>query len=504
MKKNNVAVSIFSNWTNLVLSIAMAFVVSPILVNKLGDESYGIWVLIVSVTGYFTVLDFGVNTAIVRFISKYTAVKDYKKAIEVYSSSFALFFFIGLFVIAVTAIIAFFFKDIFSIETFSNHYIYLVFFIVGLDLALNLTFSVLMGTLRGLQRFFEINVISITLAIIKNIILVYLLYTGHSILALAVLQICMTITKFILQFTLLKKDYAFLTFKRQGVNKETFKLLYNYSIYSFLIAVAIKVIFFTDSVVIGAFVNVSQVTYYAIPAMLVEYLEKFIWAIIAVLIPIISSRDAVGNTDANKSLYLTGTKYSLLLISPVVFVLYLVGDNFITIWMGSRYGEPSGQVLQILLVGHVFFLSQLIAQGILKGISKHKVLALILCAEAICNLVLSILLAPKYGIIGVAIGTAVPLTIINLILIPLYTCKTLGINYFDYLFKSVLHPVVALVVPLVIAKRYEIELSSYLEVILFSLAVLCCYAVYILFFQLQKEHKEKVFGVFSKLIKSKI
>ena len=169
MQKNNISISIFSNWTNLVLTILMAFVVSPILVNKLGDESYGIWVLIVSITGYFTVLDFGVNTAIVRFISKYIALKDYKKAIEIYSSSFALFFTVGSLAIVAIAIIALYFKELFEIKTFSNNYLYLVFFIVGLDLAINLIFGVLMATLRGLQRFFEINIISMSLAIIKNI-----------------------------------------------------------------------------------------------------------------------------------------------------------------------------------------------------------------------------------------------------------------------------------------------------------------------------------------------
>ena len=60
--------NIFSNWAGLLVSVAIAFVVSPIIVNTLGKEIYGIWTLIVSVTSYFTVLDFGVSTAIVRYV----------------------------------------------------------------------------------------------------------------------------------------------------------------------------------------------------------------------------------------------------------------------------------------------------------------------------------------------------------------------------------------------------------------------------------------------------
>ena len=493
--KNTVIVSVFSNWASLVLAIVMAFIVSPILVNKLGDETYGIWVIIVSVTGYFTVLDFGVNTAIVRFISKYTALKNYTKAIETYSSSFALFFIIGTVVVIATAIFAFFFKEAFNIESFSRAYLYLVFFIVGVDLALNLVFSVLMGTLKGLQRFFELNVISMSTSLVRNVLLVYLLYQDYSLLMLAILQVSSSIIRFLLQYGYLKKQYSFLKFSFSSVNKDTLKSLYNYSIYSFLIAIATKVLFFTDSIVIGSMINVSQVTYYAIPGMIVEYLEKFIWAIVAVLIPIISSQEAVGEENKNQRLYLVGTKYSLLLISPILLVLYVVGDDFIGMWMGASYAQPSGEILSILLIGYVFFLAQLIAHGILKGISKHKVLALMLCGEAVVNLGLSVWLAPLYGIKGVAIGTTIPLVAANVIWLPLYTCKVLQLNYFCYLRDAIVKPLLLLIVALIVFDRLNINVSSYLELVFFSSAVAIAYGLCALLFLMEKTHSNRIFNL---------
>ena len=167
-----ILLSVFSNWANLLTTVVLAFIVSPILIRQLGNETYGIWILIISVTSYFTVLDFGVNTAIVRYVSKYTALKDSLKTNEVYSSSFGLFSIIALVVIMFTLIFAYFFKDLFSITTFSQTYLYLVFLIVGIDLAANLVFSVFMGTMKGLQRFLEVNMIVIGCNILKNIILI--------------------------------------------------------------------------------------------------------------------------------------------------------------------------------------------------------------------------------------------------------------------------------------------------------------------------------------------
>ena len=90
--KKKIIVNIFSNWTNLIILVGIAFIVSPIMVHRLGNEFYGIWTLIVSVTGYFSVLDFGVNTAIVRFISMYVAQKKIERANEVFNTSFIFFF----------------------------------------------------------------------------------------------------------------------------------------------------------------------------------------------------------------------------------------------------------------------------------------------------------------------------------------------------------------------------------------------------------------------------
>ena len=498
MHKKSVLVSVFSNWASLVLSIVIAFIVSPILVNKLGDETYGIWVIIVSITGYFSVLDFGVNTAIVRYISKYSALKDTHNSVAVYSTSFALFTIIAAVVVFATGIFALFFKDIFDIQAFSREYLYIVFFLVGVDLAINLVFSVFMGTLKALQRFMELNVITMSVLIIKNVLLVYLLYHGHSLLTLAALQLIASFVRYFLQYLLIKKNYAFLTFKVGSVSRSTLRSLYNYSIYSFMIAIATKVLFFTDSIVIGSMVSVSQVTYYAIPAMLMEYLENFIWAIVSVLLPIISARDATGDIAQNKQLYLVGTKYSLLLLSPIIVVLYLVGDDFIGLWMGENYAVPSGAVLCILLVGHTFFLAQLIAHGILKGISRHKMLAFFLCGEALVNLGLSVWLAEDYGIVGVALGTAIPLVVANVVILPIYTCSVLNIGYVSYLWTSILKPLIIPILVLVAFIYLDVQISTYLELIIFSLSFALLFGLCAFLFMLELEHKKQILQIFGK------
>lgn len=299
MKNSKIFTNIFSNWAYFVLAILVAFFVSPIMVNRLGDETYGIWVLMVSISGYFTVLDFGVNTALVRYISKYTALNDTQKAVGIYSSAFV--FFITLSAIATVPILflGFYFSDFFDIESYSQKYIFLAFLIIGADLIVNLIFGTFSGTLRGFHRFLELNIILISTTVLKNLLLVYLLFNDYSILSIAILQLFASTSRYLLQYLFLRRKHPLLRFRRSTVTKSNFSQIYSYSKYSFLIAVALKILFFTDSVVIGSMVSLQAVTFYAIPATIVEHMEKLIWGIIAVLIPIVSSRESTGKFEEN-------------------------------------------------------------------------------------------------------------------------------------------------------------------------------------------------------------
>ncbi len=498
MINKKLLLNIFSNWSNLFISVVVAFIVSPILVNQLGNETYGIWVLIVSLTSYFTILDFGVNGAIVRFISKYKALNDYKSVNKIFSTSFAFFSIIAVVVVTFCAIFAVYFKDIFEITQFDQGYLYFVFLIVGIDLALNLIFSVFLGSLKAVGRFLEVNVIAITLNIIKNIIIVILLMKGHSLLAIAILQLIVNLTKFTLQYFTIQKFASYLNFTIEDINEESFKQLYNYSVYGFIISVAMKIVFYTDSIVIGAILDVSQVTFYAIPTMLMQYLEQFIWAIIAVLLPIISAQDALGKNQNNSMMYKVGTKYAMLLCTPIFLVLYFAGSAFISLWMGEQYKTPSGQVLQILLIGYFFFLAQLIAHGILKGLSKHKILAILLSIEAVANLGLSLYLGPIWGIVGVALGTTIPLLIINVIAVPYFTCKELNTNYFQYMVTSCLYPVMSVLLFYFGLSYIDIQITNYTELAGFSVAVLITFFVYSFFVHFEPEHKKLLLSPFRK------
>lgn len=68
--------------------------------------------------------------------------------------------------------------------------------------------------------------------------------------------------------------------------------------------------------------------------------------------------------------------------------------------------------------------------------SRHKALAAWTLAEGIANLGRSIYWARQFGIVGVALGTTVPMLVVRLGIQPFYTLNVLDVRWSEYLSKS--------------------------------------------------------------------
>jgi O-antigen/teichoic acid export membrane protein len=81
--------------------------------------------------------------------------------------------------------------------------------------------------------------------------------------------------------------------------------------------------------------------------------------------------------------------------------------------------------------------------------SKHHVIAWLRIAEAVANLTLSVILVQKIGLVGVALGTAIPSFIVVALVLPPVACRIVGVGLVEYYVKAYLRPALA-VAPVVL------------------------------------------------------
>jgi O-antigen/teichoic acid export membrane protein len=123
--------------------------------------------------------------------------------------------------------------------------------------------------------------------------------------------------------------------------------------------------------------------------------------------------------------------------------------------MGPQYSRQSGIVLAILATSLMFSLPNYTAGSIAFGIEKHKTIAWWSIGEGIANLSLSIVLARRFGIYGVAIGTLIPSLVVQLIMWPIYVSRLVDFTWLQ-VFLQVWGPVFLCAVPFA-AASYAVE-----------------------------------------------
>src|SRR5271170_2476741 len=98
--------NVVSNWGAYVISMGVNFFVSPYVVGHLGNVGYGVWTLILSLTGYLGLLDLGVRGAVTRYVAKFHTETDHGKASNLASSAMVIFATAGLAAILVSFLLA--------------------------------------------------------------------------------------------------------------------------------------------------------------------------------------------------------------------------------------------------------------------------------------------------------------------------------------------------------------------------------------------------------------
>ncbi len=232
------------------------------------------------------------------------------------------------------------------------------------------------------------------------------------------------------------------------MSRSSFRRIASYSGTTFLILVAGRLRFKTDAVVIGTFVSAAAVTYFTIGSRLVEYATEVVHSMAQIFVPLSSQSDAVGDLGRLRQIFVAGNRMCALVIFPISAILVILGKSVIEAWVGARYVATSYPVLLILLIPSTVMLMQTTSSRVLFGMGKHQTLAKVTLAEGIANLVLSIILVRKFGIVGDALGTAIPLSCTILLFLPHHLCRLLKLRVVSYLRHAFLLPL-GLTIPLV-------------------------------------------------------
>lgn len=437
-----------SSWFALGVNIIVGIFLSPFILHRLGDAAFGIWVLVFSLTGYYGIFDLGIRSSIVRYVSKYSATKDLEEVTGLINTALFTYSGVGALCLAITIAGSFYLDNIFHITPGLRSQARSVLLLVGASVALNFPLGMFGGILEGLQKFYVNNWTTVVSTLLRAWLIVVYLNRGYGLPTVALITVGLPFLASLVRAALafhsmpLKLSWAF-------VNRNSFRLMANYSSVTFMIIVAAQLRFKTDAVVIGTFLSAAAITYFYAGSRLVDYAGEVVSSMAQIFVPMSSQSDAAGNMDRLRKIFIAGNRACAFTIMPITAAFVILGKSIIQVWVGKKYVAQGYPVLLTLIFPYTLMLIQAASSRILFGTGRHGKLAVVTLIEGATNLVLSILLVRRYGIIGDALGTAIPLAGTFIFFMPFHLCSRLRLRVSTYLRQAYFLPLM-LSAPLVL------------------------------------------------------
>lgn len=437
MRFIHIARSAVSNWVAAASTLAVSYFLAPFLIRHLGNVEYGIWVLALSTTGYLYYLDLGFRSSVLRFVSRAHTSGNHEEASQVVSAVLWVRLQIGALTLLLATLFSVPFPRLFHIPEplwLSSRE---ALFIVGLTIALNMPLSAITAVLSALNRYDLLSYASLLQLLLRAAGVVLVVNLGHGLAAIAACELVASVIGSVLLLVITRSIYPELRIRLQVPSRAILRPLWSYGSYSFILLVSMQVVYQADNVVVGVLISAVGVTIYSIGNSLCRYTQQLFSALTDTFVSAASIYEASGSRAKLSILYLQGTRTTLVLCLPVLITLIIRSPNFIGLWIGVQYSRTSGAVASILATALMLSLLNSTAASIAIGIEKHRPVAIWTILEALSNIVLSVVLARRVGLVGVAVGTLVPGMIVNLVLWPRYLPKLVDVRRSEIVTKIV-------------------------------------------------------------------
>lgn len=438
-KKPSLILNSMSNSVTLGLNIVIGLFLTPFIIKSLGKGGYGIWTLVWSIVGYYGFLNFGITTAVERFIARNIGKNDKKTLIATVNSALLIFGITGILSIVISFAFAHTFASFLNIETILLAEFTFVIKVLGIVTGFTFVGAVATSFIRAHEKFVTLNMANVSTEIVRVVLTLVALNYDYGLKGLALATFVSTGIRVVLHFGICFYSFTDFRIKLNQISFTIIKQLGVFGIFLWITFMSNILRNQVDSVVIAKFLNVESVGVYAVAALMIRYLNLFSKSIASVFMPRLSrlaGEDDYG--EFTSSVFAFSNSIGVATFG-VGILLFILGPDFISFWVGEGF-EDAKIVLLILLIGQLIDSSTSVSFGAMVAVNKHKFYAYSAIAEGFANLFLSIFLVKKIGIYGVALGTIIPLVITKLIVQAFYCSKTIKISALKFLYVSIFKP----------------------------------------------------------------
>jgi O-antigen/teichoic acid export membrane protein len=467
---------------------AVALLLPPILVRHMTAANYAVWVLILQTAAYTGYMNFGLQTAIGRYVAYARERGDTELRDSVFSTAF-----LGLCVACVISLVCLVVVLLTAPKIFPSVPAALIapmrvaLALVGFSMAAELPASACNGVFVGMERYEIPAAIAGTARLISAVGLMMAALAGKSIVTMAWIVAGSNVCAQLAQYLAMRRLVTGLTFKWASVRRETARELSGYCFGLTVVSFSLLLVTGLDLVLVGHF-DFATVTPYSVAASMITFISGLLYAIVNVIMPHATMLHAQNRPEALGRLVISTTRISVLLLVVTGIPLFIYAGPIMRLWIGQSYVAAGRPILATLIFANVIRLVGAPYSLVMVAAGQHQYIKVSPLAEGITNFAVSIVLGAAFGGIGVALGTLIG-SVIGVASHLSYsmprTSRMIRFSRRDFLVAGVLIPVVW-TSPLFLAALASWDTVGIPHVAVISAAVLSLAGAVVLLFRAQR------------------
>lgn len=421
---NQRKVGILLSYLNIVLHAVIGFLYVPLLLYYIGKNEYGLYQLMGSLIAYFSIMDFGLSSAVIQFYVKYKTLRNHIGMENILAIAIRGYAAVTVFVLSVGAICYIFLDKIFGASMTPTEITEAkeIFLLLLLNIVITLSTMVFRSVINACQRFAFLKGMETIQLVLQPFLVVVVLMQHPSAFSVAAVQ---TVLNILLSFARVYYCYHVLHVKIcfHYWNHELFVEFRKLALSVFAVTLIDQIFGKTNQVILGIVSGTAEVAVYSIAAMIYMNYEALSYAISGVYLPHVSSM--VANKESPDSLsriFIQIGRWQYYLLALVFTGFIIFGHEFIHIWAGNGF-EESYWITILIILPFTIDLIQNLGLSILQAMNRYDFRAKIYFCVGVLNLLLAIPLGIRFGGVGCAVATGLSMFLGNGIIMNLFYAK---------------------------------------------------------------------------------
>lgn len=397
-----------ANGLNYAVAVLSAIVLTPLVIRGFGAAVYGVWILINQLTAYAGVLDVGVQPAVSKRIAEAQSDRDRDALRDFLASALWLHGTAAATTLLLALALAVVFPSWFKLESVAPGEARLALIAVGLTTALGFPSGVFSAVLKGKLRFDLVSWIGIAGQVTRVVGLGFVLHWRVGVLGLALSGLLSGAVTLAGGLFAARRVLGPRCLGHGHRSWSHIRSIGRFGGFTLLSMTGAYLSYSTDAAVIGATLTVADVAHFGLAMNVLIILSGLVGAFSGTLMPVAAQLETGGRRGDTQNTYLVSTRVCLTLTLPAVLAFLMAGPELLSLWVGREFGTAAGTILQVLSIAHLTVIVNGPGFHMGIGIGLNRPVALLSLGEGILNLALSCVLAKRFGVIGVAVGTLIP------------------------------------------------------------------------------------------------